>query len=468
MADNGIGAFSSINFDTAIRYYEECSDLSPKCSVCLGWCMQTGRGTTINFTIAAEHWKRSADLDDVDGVNSFGCCLEQGQGVDRNIDQAVSYYRRAAKQFHVDGMFNFGRCLEYGKGIDEDLVRAAKYYWMSAEKNNASAQNSFGICLERGNGVHKNLLLAAQYYQRAADQGHPDGANNFGFCLEHGRGVQQNIEMAAKYYKFAADHDHSEAKLNYNRCLRLLDQWESPDRSSEIVSHSPSFQYLSDIFHCFLENPDPFNADEHRLLSSFEQLKKSMTIPIISNSSTIEWIPNEIRRGFSSVVKLFVNSKGCQSVIKTSLNPNGVKLIQRESSILSTLKHPLVIQLQEQISMRHDHNSGIVMEFAGNGSLANHLESIQSSNKCRLRGANRIARIIVGIALAMRYLHSQDIIHRDLKPDNILLDWNWNVRIADFDHSVLLVQDQKSLNIDPNSNARWPSIDFRYVAPECY
>jgi serine/threonine protein kinase len=88
------------------------------------------------------------------------------------------------------------------------------------------------------------------------------------------------------------------------------------------------------------------------------------------------------------------------------------------------LKHPLIVKLRDYISDTADHNPAIVTKFAGNGSLANHLQSIQSSHNCCLSGSNRIERIIVGIALTMRYLHSQDIVHRDLRPDNILLDWN--------------------------------------------
>jgi serine/threonine protein kinase len=122
-------------------------------------------------------------------------------------------------------------------------------------------------------------------------------------------------------------------------------------------------------------------------------------------------------------------------------------LIQREVSILKTLKHPLILELRQHISDTPDHNSVIVTEFAGNGSLANHL----SPMKYRLSGANRITKVVIGICLAMRYLHSQNVIHRDLKPDNISPE---NPEIPS--------------HIDPNSPRNWASVDYHYLAPECY
>jgi serine/threonine kinase 32 len=36
------------------------------------------------------------------------------------------------------------------------------------------------------------------------------------------------------------------------------------------------------------------------------------------------------------------------------------------------------------------------------------------------------------LACALRYIHSQGIVHRDLKPDNVLLDSEGHVHLADF------------------------------------
>jgi serine/threonine protein kinase len=106
----------------------------------------------------------------------------------------------------------------------------------------------------------------------------------------------------------------------------------------------------------------------------------------------------------------------------------------------------------------------IETEFVGNGSLANHLKP----TKYPLSGANRITKIIVGIALAMRYIHSRGIVHRDLKPENILLDWDWTVRIADFGHSISPQRPDIPSLTQSNPTGIWPSIDSHYLAPECY
>jgi serine/threonine protein kinase len=62
----------------------------------------------------------------------------------------------------------------------------------------------------------------------------------------------------------------------------------------------------------------------------------------------------------------------------------------------------------------------------------------------------------------MRYIHSQGVIHHNLTPDNILLDWDWNVRIANFGRSIPSITDA------PVMTSEVPPGDPRYVAPECY
>lgn len=52
------------------------------------------------------------------------------------------------------------------------------------------------------------------------------------------------------------------------------------------------------------------------------------------------------------------------------------------------------------------------------------------SRKCFTEEAVRFWMSELGCAL--RYIHSQGIVHRDLKPDNVLLDSQGHVHLADF------------------------------------
>jgi serine/threonine protein kinase len=76
-----------------------------------------------------------------------------------------------------------------------------------------------------------------------------------------------------------------------------------------------------------------------------------------------------------------------------------IESIGREASIFKTVRHPFILQFRQLISDTSDHNSAIVTAFIKNGSLASHLPWDKSSDKCHLRGANRIVRIIVGMTI---------------------------------------------------------------------
>ncbi|KAJ3331255.1 hypothetical protein HDU93_009848, partial [Gonapodya sp. JEL0774] len=60
--------------------------------------------------------------------------------------------------------------------------------------------------------------------------------------------------------------------------------------------------------------------------------------------------------------------------------------------------------------------------YMKNGDCAKYLEK---------EGADKM-KLVIGIALGMEYLHSQEIAHADLKSGNVMVDDSGNARIADF------------------------------------
>ncbi|KAL1021610.1 hypothetical protein UPYG_G00015520 [Umbra pygmaea] len=98
--------------------------------------------------------------------------------------------------------------------------------------------------------------------------------------------------------------------------------------------------------------------------------------------------------------------------------------IQREIEITSALKHPNIIQFHEVFESRD--KIVIVMEYASSGELYDYVHERRRLPETEARDIFR------QITSAMHYCHKNGVVHRDLKLENILLDQDLNVKLADF------------------------------------
>ncbi|KAM3915072.1 NUAK family SNF1-like kinase 1 [Leptodactylus fuscus] len=108
--------------------------------------------------------------------------------------------------------------------------------------------------------------------------------------------------------------------------------------------------------------------------------------------------------------------------------------LQREIEITALLKHEHIIQVFEVFESTD--KIIIVMEYASNGEL---YDFINNKHQLPERDARRFFRQIVS---AVHYCHKNGIVHRDIKLENILLDENLNVKLADFGLSNLYHKNQ--------------------------
>ncbi|XP_059185083.1 NUAK family SNF1-like kinase 2 [Centropristis striata] len=108
--------------------------------------------------------------------------------------------------------------------------------------------------------------------------------------------------------------------------------------------------------------------------------------------------------------------------------------IRREIEIMSSLCHPQIITIYEVFENKD--KIVIVMEYASRGDLYDYICDKRNISE---REARHFFRQIVS---AVHYCHQNGIVHRDLKLENILLDGNGNVKIADFGLSNLYHGDE--------------------------
>ena len=130
---------------------------------------------------------------------------------------------------------------------------------------------------------------------------------------------------------------------------------------------------------------------------------------------------------------------------------NDSDIIMNEVNIMKSLNHPHIVNL---IAFMHDSSSSsnvyLVLDYVDTGPvmIVKGLTEFGTPKficpvEGTVLGESRSCSLAAQIFDAMSYLHIHNIAHRDIKMDNILLDLDGNIRIADFgvSHSFEAVSD---------------------------
>ncbi|CAH8569456.1 unnamed protein product [Dicrocoelium dendriticum] len=147
-----------------------------------------------------------------------------------------------------------------------------------------------------------------------------------------------------------------------------------------------------------------------------------------------------IGKGNFAKVKLAIHmATGVEVAIKiinkTKMDSTLLKRLKREIAIMKLTNHPNIVRLLEIIE--NEDVLCLVMEYASGGEIFDYLVS---NGRMREKEARAKFRQLLS---AIQYCHSKRIVHRDLKAENILLDSNLNVKVADFGLANMFEYDQR-------------------------
>ncbi|KAG0429974.1 hypothetical protein HPB47_023112 [Ixodes persulcatus] len=143
-------------------------------------------------------------------------------------------------------------------------------------------------------------------------------------------------------------------------------------------------------------------------------------------------IERTIGKGNFAVVKLarhrITKTEVAIKIIdKTQLDPANLDKVYREVHIMKMLSHPHIVKLYQVMETKN--MLYLVSEYASQGEVFDFISRHGRMPEAMAR------RKFWQVLSAVEYCHSNRVVHRDLKAENLLLDCNMNIKLADFGFS---------------------------------
>lgn len=121
-----------------------------------------------------------------------------------------------------------------------------------------------------------------------------------------------------------------------------------------------------------------------------------------------------------------------KDAMKKNLGSTWRKKIATEQSIMATLHHPFLVNLQ--YAFQNQDFLILVMDIVPSGDLSEFVLT-----KRRLT-PEQVCWVLMEVVEVLSYMHAQQILYRDLKPENLLVDAEGHVRLIDMGLAARVVE----------------------------
>ena len=155
----------------------------------------------------------SDDMADDDLFYKLGQMFKLGLGTDSDVTKAIEYFRRSAEMNNKNGLFEYGKALLIGEHIPQNADSAVKLLEKAVKLKNSNAKRFFALEHISGEHLEQDIEKGIALLTECADSGDVIACYRLGKIYLQGEIMPQNLDKAEKYLLLAEDNEYTQYAL---------------------------------------------------------------------------------------------------------------------------------------------------------------------------------------------------------------------------------------------------------------
>ena len=155
----------------------------------------------------------SDDMANDDLFYKLGQMFNLGLGTDSDVTKAIEYFRRSAEMNNKNGLFEYGKALLTGEHIPQNADSAVKLLEKAVKLKNSNAKRFLALEYISGEHLEQDFEKGIALLTECADSGDVIASYRLGKIYLQGEIMPQNLDKAEKYLLLAEDSEYTQYAL---------------------------------------------------------------------------------------------------------------------------------------------------------------------------------------------------------------------------------------------------------------
>ena len=153
------------------------------------------------------------DMANDDLFYKLGQMFKLGLGTNSDVTKAIEYFRRSAEMNNKNGLFEYGKALLIGEHIPQNTDSAVKLLEKAVKLKNSNAKRFLALEYISGEHLEQDIEKGIALLTECADSGDVFACYRLGKIYLQGEIMPQNLDKAEKYLLLVADNEYTQYAL---------------------------------------------------------------------------------------------------------------------------------------------------------------------------------------------------------------------------------------------------------------